>query len=162
MKTISFVPGAVATPNPITLPTGAPDIRTVVAAEIIRLGGALADHPAADVVGAIADHAVHAHDLVVGAAAVAAPYGASAGGNDVVDGAGELIAGGGATGVQDLAAAQVHVAGAGVLAHATGNPIVAATPTKITDTTFSLNVNTLVGDVLVLVYNEVGEFLRAS
>jgi hypothetical protein len=61
-------------------------------------------------------------------------------------------------------AAVTHAAGAGVLAHGNGaavthtggNPVVAATATKITDSTFSLNVNTQAGDMLVLTYLEVG------
>ena len=204
MEIVTFVPTAIVSPNPITIPTTAPDIDAVVAAEITRLPSALADHdpadvlaaidahaaaaiaaaiddhPQADVVAALLDHPVHPHDLAVGAAAVAVPAGASAGGNDIVDGAGQVIPGGGVTGVQDNAAAQAHAPGAAAVphvatavpaahaatvvavAHAGGNPVVAAVPTKLTTRTISLNVNTLVGDLLTLSYIEVGERILAS
>lgn len=240
MESIQFVTGAIATPNPITLPTWAARLETVVSAEILRPASALANHtqaqiiagvtdhldtaiiagvanhPAADVIAGVANHAaadsattlgnhstatiiacitthpVHTHDIVVGAAAVANAYGATAAGAaDFENGAGggSNIAGAGATGIQNNAAAQAHIAtavnlahlggadlvhgagvavvhGAGVaVAHVAGavvehtgaNPVVAATATKITTSTFSLNVNLLVGDILTLNYIAVGE-----
>ena len=162
MYQLRIVPGALAPAAAQTIPAGAPQIRSIISATITHIPAALADHPPADVVGALLNHAVHSHHLDVGAAAVATPYGASAGGNDIVDGAGQAIPGGGATGVQNNAAVQAHAAAAGVLAHVAGNPVVAATATRITDTTFSINVAILVGDVLTLVYNEVGEVVRVS
>jgi len=188
MKTVQFVPGAIVSPNPITLPVLAPDIDAVVTAQIIRLPTSLADHAGADVAGALAthlqaavvaalaDHAVHAHDVIsqgVGGAPANA-LGLSAALNTLEDAGGaalHTVPGAGATGVQNNAAAQAHAvggaavahgAGAAPLVHAGGNPIVAATPTRITTRTFSLNVNTLVGDMLELNYREVGERVLVS
>jgi hypothetical protein len=45
MQMITFVPGAVVSPGAITLPDEAPNIDAVVAARIVRLSGAQADHP---------------------------------------------------------------------------------------------------------------------
>jgi len=160
MQIIQFVPGAIATPNPITLPTSAPDIQAVVSAEIERLPAALADHAQANIVGALADHAVHGHDmtLVVPAGAgtaVTAPVIAGP-----IEQAGGPVVNPGAVDV--LAAAQAHAAGAAAVAHAGGNPVVAAVPTRITTRTFSLDVNTLVGDLLTLNYLEIGERVLVS
>ncbi len=144
MKSRTFVPGAIATPGAITLPADAPDIDAVVSAQIIRAPSAVA----------IANHPVHAHDLVFGAAqanavtvgAASTPLGSAAPGT---------LAGGGATGIQNIAAAQAHVA--------TGaNPVVAAVPTKITNRTFSLDVNTLLGDLLTINFRELGERVLTS
>jgi len=160
MRTIQFVPGAIATPNPITLPAGAPDIDAVVTAEIERLPAALADHPQADIVGALADHAVHGHDMtlvVPAGAGVAVTAPAVAGPLEQVGGP---VTNPGAVDV--LAAAQAHAAGAAAAAHVGGNPVVAAVPTRITTRTFSLDVNTLVGDLLTLNYLEVGERVLVS
>ena len=75
MRTIQFAATAIVTPNPITLPTTAPDIDAVVSAEIERLPSALIAHTQAEVidaiavhaqaliVGALADHPVHSHDF---------------------------------------------------------------------------------------------------
>ena len=156
MKSRTFVPGAIATPGAITLPADAPDIDAVVSAQVIRVGNALAvpNHAQADIVAALANHPVHAHDLVFGAAqanavtvgAASTPLGSAAPGT---------LAGGGATGIQNIAAAQAHVA--------TGaNPVVAAVPTKITNRTFSLDVNTLLGDLLTINFRELGERVLTS
>jgi len=91
------------------------------------------------------------------------------------------FAGGGATGIQDgvldahvVVQADAHtpaetIAGLGdhtgaLVAASQGNhavpavtPVVAAVATRLTARTFSLNVNTLVGDLLTLYYVEVGE-----
>jgi len=58
MRRIQFVPGAVGMGGNITIPTPAPDIDAVVAAEITRLPTALGvgDHPAVDVVASFGDH----------------------------------------------------------------------------------------------------------
>jgi hypothetical protein len=138
MKRVLFVPGAIAPANPITLPADAPDIDVVVSAQIERLPAAVA---------------AHAHDLV--SQGLAGPVTNALGlpaGLNVLDDAGaaalHTVPGGGATGVQS----------ATVLVGAT--PIVAATPTKVTSRTFSLNVATQVGDMLLLVYQEVGVISR--
>ena len=163
MKIIRWVPGAVVSPNPITVPTAAPDIQAVLAAEITRVPTGLCnlvDHPQVDIVAAIADHPVHGHDITTvavggGGFAVTAP---------VVVGPLEQAAGGviNPAAVDVLAAAQAHAAGAAAVAHAGGNPVVAAVPTRLTTRTFSLNVDTLVGDLLTLNYLEVGERVLVS
>jgi len=181
MRTIQFAATAIASPNPITLPTTAPDIDEVVTAEIERLPSALADHTQAEVVdaiavhaqalivGALADHAVHNHDMTMvvpagAGAVVTAP---------VIAGPIEQV-GGPVThpgAVDNNAAAQAHAAGAATvahlvganpLAHVGGNPIVAANPTRLTNRTFSLHVDTLVGDLITLNYLEVGERVLVS
>jgi len=181
MRTVQFAATAIVSPNPITLPTTAPDIDAVVTAEIERLPSALDDHQQAEVidaiavhaqaliVGALADHGVHQHDITTvavagGGGAVTDPAAPgpleSAGGGQVNTGA-----------VDNNAAAQAHAAGAATVAHlvganpvahAGGNPIVAAVPTRITTRTFSLDVNTLVGDLVTLNYLEVGERVLVS
>ena len=161
MQIIQFIPGAIATPNPITLPASAPDIQAVVSAEIERLPAALADHPQADIVGALADHAVHGHDMTlvtpagagVAVTAPAIPGPLEQVGGPVVNPAA----------VDALAAVQAHAAGAAAVPHAGGaDPVVAATPTRLTTRTISLNVNTLLGDLLTLAYLEVGERVPVS
>lgn len=144
MQRITFVPGAVATPNPITIPTTVPDIEAVLAAQIIRLpaGITIPDHAQADILGAIADHPVTGGG---GAASVAYAAGA------LTDtGAGGAIA---------------HAAGAAAVAHgASGgaSPVVAAVATRLTSRTISLDVNTTWGDLLTLEYIEVGERVPVS
>ncbi|HUU08556.1 MAG TPA: hypothetical protein VMW61_03470 [Dehalococcoidales bacterium] len=160
MQIVQFVPGAIVTPNPITLPASAPDIQAVVSAEIERLPAALADHAQAAIIAAVADHAAHGHDITTvgpagGGGAVTAP--AVAGPLESVGGP---VTNTGAVDV--LAAAQAHAAGAAAVAHAGGNPVVAAVPTRLTTRTFSLNVDTLVGDLLTLNYLEVGERVLVS
>jgi hypothetical protein len=137
------------------------------------VAAALADHPQADIVGAVADHPVHAHDLIsqgTGAPPAGGAFGLGAGLNALEDGAAvaaHTVAGGGATGVQNNAAPQAHAAGATPVAHAPGagvlahgaavNPLVAATATRLSARTISLDVNTQLGDMLNLAYLEVGE-----
>ena len=58
-------------------------------------------------------------------------------------------------------AALAHVAGAD-LAHTSITPVVAAVPTRISTRTFSLSVDTLTGDLVSLVYLEVGERMAVS
>jgi len=164
MKIIRWVPGAVVSPNPITIPATAPDIQAVVAAEITRVPTGMCNlvaHPQADIVAAIADHAVHDHNMTLvgpagGGAVVTAP---------VIAGPIEQV-GGPVThpgAVDALAAAQAHAAGAAAVAHAGGaDPVVAAVPTRLTTRTISLDVNTLVGDLLTLFYLEVGERVLVS
>jgi len=167
MNRITFVPGAVGPAGSIALPSGAPNIRTVVGAQIQRLPSALGAHATADIAAALADHAVHAHALVSQGlgAPVTNALGLPVGLNTLEDAGGvalHTVPGAGATGVQNNAAAQAHAAGAAPVTHAGATPVVAAVPTKIDDTHFSLDVATLVGDLLTLIYNEVGEFVRAS
>ncbi|KKM84637.1 hypothetical protein LCGC14_1297100 [marine sediment metagenome] len=247
MRTIQFIPGAIATPNAITIPTGAPSIDVVVSSEIERLPTALgvgdhtaanvalsfgnhtqaqvivcfdnhtqaqviagfADHAMADValgvgnhtqaqvVATILDHPDLAHDLLVAIAAVGEAFGASgAGATDLSSATGQTIPGDSAAGGVQNNAAQAHVGsttdlahvaganvdhavgvavvhggGGGDLAHVVGaalahgaaaDPVVAAVPTRLSATTLSLNVNTVLGDLLVLTYQEVGEVVRAS
>lgn len=59
------------------------------------------------------------------------------------------------------AAAMAHAAGVAV-AHAAASPVVAATPTRVSTRTITLNVNTLLGDVLTLFYLAVGERVLVS
>ena len=161
MKRILFVPGPVTNPDPITLPADAPDIDVVVSAEIERFSAAVlvADHPPADIVAAIADHAVHAHDLVIGSGGGIETGTFGTGAALESSGAGGTVVGAGAQGVQNNPAAQAHSATATPVVHGpntVASPVVAANPTQIDNRTFSLDVNTLAGDVLALVYQEVG------
>jgi hypothetical protein len=166
MAVITWVPGAVVSPNPINLPTGSPPIDRVVAASItrIRAGLGIANHAQVDIVAALADHAVHLHDLQL-------EVEADAGGNRVNSalgppvtlgrpGAGALVVGvQGTRGVQNNAAAQAHAAGAAAVTHGAltwADPVVAATPTKLDEDTITLNVNTTLGDLLTLIYEAIG------
>src|SRR3990170_1416687 len=145
MAVLTWVPGAVVSPNPINLPTGSPPIDRVVAASITRMraGLGIPNHAQADVVAALADHAVHAHDLVSQGLGgpVANALGLPAGLNVLNDaGAAALhtVPGAGATGVQNNAAAQAHAAGAAAVAHGalTGaDPVVAAVATRVDEDT---------------------------
>jgi len=146
MKIISFpVVPAVVSPNPITIPAEAPDIGAVVSAQIIRV-------PNADTIG---DHAVHAHDLVFGAAQASAVTVAVGAGAPLGAVAAATVPGGGATGIQNLGAPQTHT-------KIGASPVVAAVPTRLTTRTFSLDVNTLLGDLVTLRYREVGERVLVS
>ncbi len=153
MKRVLFVPGVVVSPAAITLPADAPDIDAVVSAEIERLP---------------ASQAAHAHDFKSQGlgGAVANNLGLPAGLNVINDsGAAALhtVPGGGATGVQSNAAAQAHSGSVTPVTHGVNTgatPVVATVPTKITARTFSLSVNTLAGDLLSLVYQEVGVISR--
>ncbi len=165
MRRIQYIPGAIGAGNNHTLPAGSPSIQSVVSAEITRLPVGicnLANHTQAQIIAAVANHPVHAHNLVSQGlgGAVANALGLPAGLNvlnDVAAANPHTVPGGGATGVQNLAAVQAH-AGAAAVAHgAAANPIVAAVPTRINNTQFTLNVNTLLGDLLTIVYNELGE-----
>lgn len=60
------------------------------------------------------------------------------------------------------AAAMVHGAGAAPITHVSASPIVAAVPTISTARIITLDVNTLLGDVLVLSYLAVGERILVS
>ncbi len=56
-------------------------------------------------------------------------------------------------------------AGAAAVAHGASvgaSPVVAAVPTKLTTRTISLDVNTVLGDLLTLSYRERGELVLAS
>ena len=182
---IAWVPGVVASPAAITLPGGSPQIDRVISATITRIRAGLgipdhaaagivaglADHAAAGIVAGLASHAVHAHDLVVSGGAGAAgtntvQASAAAGPLTKQEAGSATIVGAGATGVQNNAAVQAHAAGV-ALAHAAGaalahgaltgtDPVVAAVPTRLSATTFSLNVNTTLGDILSLTYEVIG------
>jgi hypothetical protein len=162
----SWVPGIVGIGANHTLPTGVPAIDRVVSATItrIRAGLGIPNHAQADIVAALANHPVHAHDLVSQGLGgpVANALGLPAGLNVLNDaGAAALhtVPGAGATGVQNNAAAQAHAAGGAPVAHgaSTGaDPVVAAVPTKVDATRFTLDVATTMGDILTLVYEMVG------
>ncbi len=168
MKILSFVPGAVATPGAITIPAESPDIDAVVSAQIVRLpaGMTIPDHAQAAVVAALADHAVHSHPLAFSAGGAGATVIPGAALLSASSGAQVVGAGGAAgDGVRNNAAAQAHAVGAAAVAHGAGvgaNPVVAAVPTRLTTRTISLDVNTLVGDLLTLRYREVGERVLVS
>ena len=178
-----WVPGAVLAGATHTLPSYAPSIGQIIAARILRGGGftiddhaaadvlaSIDDHAAADVIAAIDDHAAHGHDITMAAAA---------GGGGAVTAPvipGQLESAGGVatmTGAVDaLAAAQAHAATAVPVAHAatavdvahaltTADPSVAATATKTGTTTFTLSVNTLVGDELLLRYIPTGYLIQS-
>ncbi len=176
MVTVQFVPGAIVAGVNITIPTTAPDIDGVVAAEIERLPGALADHPEADVVAALGAHpeadaaaALGVHTLLPDTAVGGVVTNALG-----EDGAGALetaaaVAVGMPTCIDAHAASGVpndlaHAA-SGVpndVVHAGGDPIVAAVPTRVSTRIITLDVNTLVGDLLTLSYLEVGERVLVS
>ena len=185
MRIIRFVPGAIVTPNAITLPTTAPDIDAVVTAEITRVPvgmcnlaahgqadiiAAIDDHQQADVVDALADHGVHQHDIT----SVVAAGGGGALTDPLIPGPLESVGGGqvNAGAVDNIGAAQAHAdgttppphaAGVNPVAHGAGaDPIVAAVPTRLTTRTFSLDVSTLAGDLVTLSYQEVGERVLVS
>jgi len=246
MEIDSLIPGVTTAGDAITLTTGIPDIDAVIAAEIERLPVAMAAHPAADIVGgvanhtganilaaiadhpdaavlaaiadhsailmaaafgnhtmaqvvaAVADHAVHAHDLEVETGASVEAFGAAGLGTaHLISASGQTIPGGvGATGIQDIAAAQAHAGGGAPIAHAAGanvghvagatamphlaggapvvhgagavvghvgaSPVVAAIPARASTRTITLDVNTLLGDVLTLYYLAVGERIATS
>lgn len=177
-----WIPGAVLAGATHTLPSLAPAIGQIIAAQILRGGftladhaaaaiaGAVADHGAASVIAAIDDHAAHGHDITT----VAAAGGGSAMTEPAAPGALET-AGAGQTNVgavDALAAAQAHAATATDVAHAAGaaavthtvnaaTPVVAATATKVTTTTLTLSVDTLVGDELVLRYVPTGYLIQS-
>jgi len=172
MKIIRWVPGAVVSPNPITIPDAAPDIQAVLSAEITRLPVALCDliaHPDVDIIATIDDHDVHAHDLQSTGQAPGAPaetLGMPVGLNALHDSGAAVvhtIPGGVAGGSIQNASIPAHVATAVPVTHGAGaDPVVAAVPTRLTTRTISLNVDTLVGDVLSLDYIEVGERVLVS
>ena len=134
MKTISWVPGIVATPAPITIPGGSPTIDRVISAAITRIRSGFP---------------VHLHDVLLEIVADAA--------GDRVNSAlgppvtlGRPVAGATIVGVQATRGVQNNAAPAGA------DPVVAAVPTRLSATTFSLDVNTTLGDILTLIYEEVG------
>ena len=141
---------------------------------------------------AVADHAAHAHDLisqgVAGAVGVAIGWDAVAPITQLEDAgaaAPHTLAGGGATGVQDfaipahgvtqpndhlpaaiVAAVDDHApadVALGLADHIGANPVVAVpTVVKLTRRTFTLDVATLVGDLLTMDYHAVGERVAVS
>ncbi len=163
---LTWVPGAVGPVTNIDLPAGSPPIDRVVAATItrIRAGLAIPTHAQADVVAAIASHAVHLHDLQLEVVAddVANRINTALGPPVTLGrpAAGGLVVGVQATrGVQNNAAAQAHTAGGAAVAHGAlteANPVVAAVPTKVDADTITLNVATTLGDLLSLTYEAQG------
>jgi len=139
MKSRTFVPGAIATPAAITIPADAPDIEAVVTAQIIRMPGSFT----------IPSHAVHQHPNTFASAALV-------GGDLAAVQADHATAARHTITNADNAAAQAHGASVGA------SPVVAAVPTRLTTRTISLNVNTVLGDLLTLSYLERGERILAS
>ena len=125
MRRIRFVPGAVGALTNITIPTSAPDIGSVLEAEITRIqaaftvahAGSAVPLPHADGVAvahanlAVADHADHAHDIISQGTGLApvVPIGWDVIPPGQLEDAGaaalHTFAGGGATGIQDAAIA---------------------------------------------------------
>ena len=121
MRRIRFVPGVAGIGVNITIPTEAPDIEAVVAAEITRIpdaftvahGGSAVPLPHADGVAvahanlAVAAHAAHAHDIISQGTTFApvVPIGWDAIPPTQLEDTGaaalHTFAGGGATGIQD-------------------------------------------------------------
>lgn len=161
MNTISWVPGIVATPAAITIPGGSPTIDRVISAAItrIRAGLGVPDHAGAGIALGLGDHAVHSHPFAFSAGGAGATIITGAALLSASSGAQVVGAGGAAgDGVRNNAAAQAHAGGA-ALAHAAltaADPVVAAVPTRLSATTFSLDVNTTLGDILTLIYEEQG------
>ena len=139
MARITFIPGVIAFPAAITIPTYAPDIDIVQAAEITRVPGAIDDHPA------------HNHDF-----ALLAGKGGGAGTAAVVGDTTPSIGGVTATMAGVNAATEGGVLEGALMAHVGTNPVVAAVPTRLTARTLSLDVDTVLGDLLTLDYTEVG------
>ena len=165
MKSITWATLVVAPAAVHTIPTGAPRIGSIIDAQITRIPLAFGNHTPANIVAALDPHAVHAHDLVFEAnpAANAVTMAADSLRNATA-GALTVTGGGVDGGVQDIAAAQAHTgAGGADVVHAAASPIVAGVvATRISDTTFSLGVATALGDLLTLIYNEVGELVLVS
>ena len=172
MIEIELVPGIVNFPAPITIPVGLPSIDDVVSAQIWRLPRALGlnVHPAADIAGALASHAVHNHpvdltDIQVDDAATRVQATAAAGPGGYPGGG--VTAPGGVGGVNDNILAQAHGAAGPTVAHGGAAALIeAAAPLKnvadLAERTFSLNANTALGDILTLIYLERGARLRPN
>ncbi len=178
MRTIRWVPGAIVAGNNVTIPTTAPDIDEVVAAEITRLPlglCGLADHLEANILATLGDHPEADVAATLGAHTLT-PDATLATTNALgEDGAGALeTAAVGAVGMPTCINAH---AGSGVpndLAHAVSgvpndvahgagtDPVAAAVPTRVDTRTLTLDVNTLLGDLLTLSYLEVGERVLVS
>lgn len=161
MKNIAFAPGAVVSPGAITIPTNAPDIGSIVSAQIIRTTSGITISAHAVTQPTQADHSHSLMSTGIGGA-VAEALGLPAGLNVLNDagaaGTHTIPNADGTNGVQKTGAPPV-ISGTAVAAHTlTGaDPTVAATPTKLTSRTLSLNVNTVLGDLLLLYYEAVGE-----
>ncbi|MBA7708018.1 hypothetical protein ES703_116905 [subsurface metagenome] len=183
MRTIQYVPGPIAAaPTVQTLPATAPDIDEVVSAEIERLPSALIDHTQGEVcdaildhtqaliVDAILDHPVHQHDMTMVVPAGAGAVVTAPAAPGPIEQVGGPVTHPAAVDLNAAAQAHVvganpvgHLVGANPLAHAGGNPVVVVTAViRITARTFTLDVATLVGDLLTLNYQEVGERVLVS
>jgi hypothetical protein len=151
LTTIQFVPGAVTGGQPINLPSWAPKIDAVSSAYIIRPTSqiSIANHPALSHAGtAVADHTTGSVTHLA-CSATDARYGTDTNLATVVTGATHTV-----TQPNDHPAQAHTVTGA--------NPVVSATPTKVDEDTITLNVNTQLGDILVLTYIPVGARLRVA
>lgn len=187
-----WVPGNIVTPNAHTLPTGAPGIALITGLQLLRTGSgfAVSAHAGADVsvhtgtdvsahanaaVDAHANAAVNAHVPTLNVGTVAADImhldDASAFSVPEAAGARELP--------HVVVQADAHVftqADAHTItqpiAHTitqpsnhtiTGaDPVVAAVATRLSRTTFSLDVDTLAGDTLVLRYIQEGYLIQVA
>jgi len=86
---------------------------------------------------ALADHAAHGHTIPAD----------TSGTTEVAEILGGILGVGAGGAIQDAAA----------MAHAGADPVVATVPTKQTKRAISLDVNTVLGDLLTLSYVQVGE-----
>lgn len=149
--TIYFIPGAVTAGQNINLPSTAPKIDLVVSAQIFRTPSAvsIANHAALSHTGtAVADHATgNANHAACSATSAAYPTGGSLG--TFVTGATHTV-----TQPNDHAAQSHTVSGA--------DPVVTAVPTKVDEDTIRLDVNTNLGDLLMLTYIKMGARIRVS
>lgn len=167
MARIMFAPGAVTSGDDITIPTYAPRVAAVLAAQILRMPSAftIPDHAQADIVGALADHPAVAH--AAGASPVAHTTAELPALTDHDDNPtyhsnhaqADIVAA-----IADHNAVS-HGPGSSAVAHGSGvgsDPSVAAVPTMVDEETITLDVDTLLGDILTLDYIEVGERVPVS
>ena len=206
MVTIQYITPAIGGGAPHTIPLDAPDIETLVTAEIVRLPSALSAHgagaaplvhaatvvPVVHAGAAVAQHDTHAHDLVSQGtnAPPTVPWGIDAVPviavlQDNGAAAQHTLAAPAATGCQNtllsahvptqpndhpaadiVAAIDDHAMADVALAladHVGADPVAASGAlTKLTTRTFSMANPTLLGDLLILNYLEVGEGVLAS
>ena len=179
-----WVPGNIVTPNAHTLPTGAPGIALITGLQLLRTGSgfAVSAHAGADVsvhtgtdvsvhagsgVDAHANAAVNAHVPTLNVGTVAADImhldDASAFSVPEAAGARELP--------HVVVQADAHTftqANAHTITQPSNHtisgadPIVAAVATRLSRTTFSLDVDTLAGDTLVLRYIQEGYLIQVA
>jgi len=182
MRRIRFVPGNILAGANITIPTAAPDIDAVVVAEITRLPvgmcnlvdhleaaivATLADHPEADVAAALDNHALTPDVTVLTPPGITIDLGESGTGNLETEAAGAVplptcISVHAPSGVPSNVPHTVSGVPNDVVHGAGADPVVAAVPTRVDTRTITLDVDTLLGDLLTLAYHEVGERVLAS